>query len=623
MFQGSQGNIKKATLIKEKCPIDIDLEKDEISTKKCPFPQDESVKMPKGHGKYTEQDKEKCPYFGFNKSTNNTDPLSTTAPSTTENDPKKKEGKIKKPKGGCPFMPSENKKPPGLGHFTAAFEVPYISQMKYLLSFRGLISKGEEDKTENHEKFENYPMFLKHTLFHNEEKMKKIRSLEISHRFFVYDKFREKGNKNYNKGNYEQSIGLFEHALSCFKWLEFKETPKKEGDEENKDDMDPIESLKPINKALVSIITDENIALHDGDDVTDATEKDMRNSMLLNCYLSLGCCYMNLTHFGAALEAFEEGFKITQGSSQLHFRRSQARSYNKASTLEELLLAKADIEKAIEIKHYEKLFQSEPGILKLLNLHNAQEIYVEHAHFVENAIKDKNSTEQTCISGLISRAKELEYIEDCLIKEGKIPSNQNEESHSVEIANKDEDNMEYDVVKEMVNKYLKVIEFYQETEKKDQVVLARKEIQGVLDIFHQMKFYINLDFTNSQNNEMIQTALQEAQMDAIKPKTIRRLNRLKINKAKELFETGHFNLELFQYAVKDYFKRKEEKEERRREKEKEKELEEAASKPWKQRIFGSIFTVEFGFQISIILLLFMVFWYFNKSNLISPNMFWK
>jgi tetratricopeptide (TPR) repeat protein len=452
--------------------------------------------------------------------------------------------------------------------------------------------------------------------------MKKIRSLEIAHRFFVYDKFREKANKNYNKGNHEQAIGLYEHALSCFKWLEFRETPKKEGEEEKHDEMDPIENLKPINRALVSIITDENIVLHDGDDTTDATETDMRNSMLLNCYVSLGCCYLNLYHFSAALEAFEEGFKITQGSSQLHFRRSQARAYNKSSPLEDLVLAKQDIEKAIEIKHYEKLFQSEPGILKLLNLHNAQEIYVEHAHFVEKAIKDKKESETNCISALFKRTKELEYIEECLVKEGKIPKTI-DESHTVEIANKDEDNMEYDVVKEMVNKYLKVIEFYQETDKKDQVVLARKEVQGVLDIFHQMKFYINFDFTNCQNNEIVQAVLQEVQIDLLKPKSIKRLNRLKLNKAKELFENGHFNLELFQYAVKDYFKRKEEKEERKREKAKEKELEEASNKPWKQRIYGNVFSVEFGLQLLIILLLFVVFWYFNKSNLISPNMFWK
>ena len=43
--------------------------------------------------------------------------------------------------------------------------------------------------------------------------MKKIRSVEVAQRFFIYDKFREKGNKCFGKGNYEEAIGLFEHVL--------------------------------------------------------------------------------------------------------------------------------------------------------------------------------------------------------------------------------------------------------------------------------------------------------------------------------------------------------------------------------------------------------------------------
>jgi len=450
--------------------------------------------------------------------------------------------------------------------------------------------------------------------------------LEVAHRFFIYDKFREKANKNYNKGKYEDAIGLYEHALSCFKWLEFKEPEKKEPaegeEEENKEEYDPIASLKPINRALVSIITDENIELHDGEEITDATEKDMRQSMLLNCYLGLACCYMNLYHFSNALEAVAEGLKVTQGSSQLLFRRSQVRGYNKSSTLADLRLAKQDIEKAIEIKHYEKLFQSEPGILKLLNLENAGKIYVEHAHFVEQRIKEKKEAELNDIKALMARAQELEFIEEALIKEGKI-QRENEENVIEINTNKDEENMEYDVVKEMINKYLKVIEFYQETEKKDQVELARKEIQGVLEMFSQMKFFMNYDFIDHQNNETIQEILKEIQLDLTKLKTIRRLNKLKLSKAKELFENGHFNLEVFQYAVKDYFKRKEEQEEKKREKEKEKEMAELKSKPWIQRVFGNMFTVEFGLQMFIIMLLFAVFWYYNKNNLVSSNMFWK
>ena len=42
--------------------------------------------------------------------------------------------------------------------------------------------------------------------------MKKIRGVEVAQRFFIYDKFREKGNKSYIKGNYEETIGLYEHV---------------------------------------------------------------------------------------------------------------------------------------------------------------------------------------------------------------------------------------------------------------------------------------------------------------------------------------------------------------------------------------------------------------------------
>ena len=113
-------------------------------------------------------------------------------------------------------------------------------------------------------------------------------------------------------------------ALSCFKWLESKEPEKKE--EENEDEEEKKEedtAGSSINKALFSIINDTNIELHDGEEITDSCEKDMRQSMLMNIYLGLSCCYINLYHYSIALEAIEEGFKISQGSSQLFFRRSQ------------------------------------------------------------------------------------------------------------------------------------------------------------------------------------------------------------------------------------------------------------------------------------------------------------
>jgi len=50
--------------------------------------------------------------------------------------------------------------------------------------------------------FDSYPIYLKHTIVHDEENMKKVRTLEVAKRFFIYDKFREKGNKEFYKGNY-------------------------------------------------------------------------------------------------------------------------------------------------------------------------------------------------------------------------------------------------------------------------------------------------------------------------------------------------------------------------------------------------------------------------------------
>jgi len=66
----------------------------------------------------------------------------------------------------------------------------------------------------------------------NDKNMKKVRELEVAQRFFVYDKLREKGNKEFHKGNYHETVLYYEQAMSCFKWLEHVE--KDEDDEDAK-----------------------------------------------------------------------------------------------------------------------------------------------------------------------------------------------------------------------------------------------------------------------------------------------------------------------------------------------------------------------------------------------------
>ena len=105
--------------------------------------------------------------------------------------------------------------------------------------------------------------------------------------------------------------------------------------------------------------TDDNVVLHDGEDLTDSQDIEMRQSMLMTIYMSLAIAYMKCYHFKLAQIALDDAYKITQKSSQILFRRSQAISYNKYTDLKDLESAKKDIETAMEMKRFEKIFQQE------------------------------------------------------------------------------------------------------------------------------------------------------------------------------------------------------------------------------------------------------------------------
>ena len=60
-----------------------------------------------------------------------------------------------------------------------------------------------------------------------------------------------------------------------------------------------------------------------------------------------------------------------------------------------------------------------------------------------------------------------------------------------------------------MKKYNQLIEFYQGTERKDQVEIAKKEIQTALEISAKMKFYRDLDFNQWEQNEIIKETLND------------------------------------------------------------------------------------------------------------------
>jgi len=130
-------------------------------------------------------------------------------------------------------MPSEHKKNPGLGPMIESFDTNYVSPASYLFESAGILGLGKNYMKKgpahpDRKIFDTYPIYLKHTLMHEDEQMKKIRQLEVPQRFFIYDKYREQGNKQMNKNDYEQAILYYERAYSCFKWLELKEEEEDE-----------------------------------------------------------------------------------------------------------------------------------------------------------------------------------------------------------------------------------------------------------------------------------------------------------------------------------------------------------------------------------------------------------
>jgi tetratricopeptide (TPR) repeat protein len=196
---------------------------------------------------------------------------------------------------------------------------------------------------------------MKCTLFHTDEKIKKIRTKEFPLVFFVYDEVKDKGSKLFKKKKYREAIEYYIYAYSMLKWIEFKDTKK--GAE-----FLTVPSLDPI---LDADIKECKCFL---DDV--AVEEDSYKASIVYLLMSLSSAYMELRHYSEAIDCLNECIAVAGDKvPDLFFRRSQARTFNKNSSDKELQIAKEDIEKAISLKK--------------------EAIYVEHQEKLKKIIEDK------------------------------------------------------------------------------------------------------------------------------------------------------------------------------------------------------------------------------------------
>ena len=199
---------------------------------------------------------------------------------------------------------------------------------------------------------------MKYSLFHNDEKINKIRTKEFPLVFFVYDEVKEKGNKLFKKRKYRESIDYYIYAYSMLKWIEFIDTKKKA-------EFLSIPSLDPV----LDVDIKECKAFLD--DV--AVEEDSYNACVVFLLMCLSNSYMELRHYSEAIDCLDECISIAGDKiSDLYFRRSQVRTDNKCSNDEDLRIANSDIEKAISLKK--------------------EKIYFEHKEKLTKIIEDKKSS---------------------------------------------------------------------------------------------------------------------------------------------------------------------------------------------------------------------------------------
>ena len=105
-------------------------------------------------------------------------------------------------------------------HIEPSYELPYVSTWGYFIDFEGgkIINNNLR---EDRKIFDQYPIYLKHSLYIHDEQLNKLRTMEINQRFFAQDELKEEGNWHYRKKNYHKALHYYEYALSALKWLEY------------------------------------------------------------------------------------------------------------------------------------------------------------------------------------------------------------------------------------------------------------------------------------------------------------------------------------------------------------------------------------------------------------------
>jgi tetratricopeptide (TPR) repeat protein len=260
------------------------------------------------------------------------------------------------------------KNDPHRKHFNIYYEIQLYGKHDFIFDFKNEIPKNEfMQKTS---KLRQFPYHLKNTLFASDE-IKELRQKEFAFIYYRFDELKVKGNKLFKRAKFREAMQLYIDAYSLLKWIEFNDS---------------------LTKNYTKILR-ENIPILDEDItegkcsklnwMTNAIEEDSYRFCIVNLLLSMSYVYIELRHYSSAISSLDEclTYADDNAAAEIYFRRSQARTYNKYSDLEQLLIALADIQRALSLSN--------------------SKIYYEHYEILQNLINRSKKNEKEKLTSKI------------------------------------------------------------------------------------------------------------------------------------------------------------------------------------------------------------------------------
>ena len=404
--------------------------------------------------------------------------------------------------------------------FNLYYEIPFHGKYDFVFLLRGNLEKA--DWTLKTSKIRAYPRHLKNTLFYqNDEKLKKIHSLNNKKIYQIYTKIKNGGLKLYNNKKYRECLEQFNYAYGLFKWIEFKDKNIKLNELINKEDF----AILDTNIEEKRIILDSN---WDNNKL-----EEIYKACLIYILEIMANCNIELRLFSHAIECLEECTILAQNNfPDVYLRCAQARIYNKKSSDEELKSAEKYINKAI-------------NLVKAYNNKNENKIDITIYY------KTKNKLNKIIKKRLVTKIKYIKALlnKNLIIKNKNINNNINDNILYIKI---DDNKRQYKILKEIKKKYILAFKFFTETKNYIQLDLTYKEYETFYDIYNKYKFFYK--FNQNEINETILHYLNGNEKKILSDSNDKSIiEKNKKNICDYIFTNSNYNKELYKYAVDKIF----------------------------------------------------------------------